>query len=462
MIRRFGRLGVWLASCSLLAIGLAVASGQAETPATTSSSTPGLAAVTIPNPNGSQIQMNFGTRRGMLTTSIVLVVSPPADIRAYVLGDLRRQDGATQLSANKISVTTKVDSANSSSSEQVVTLAVKVDPSDAAPGVYSGAIRMVAAVGSAQVLPLTITLKGGSAWSVFLVIAFGSLFGILAKWLSDSGATLNQSNQRYLRMMSQLTQIWPSVPLVYKSQLEQVRLAISQLDASTSTTLLGLLDTTLSTVLRQATLLADVAAELASQDALTPKSGVDQAADVVSVERQLLAQRLRDTLPTDSPDRLEADLSAIQAFSTLLRTYSSATAPQKATLTGAVGKYLNGDFVGGLKSIQALALGTTSGVLGAAALVAAPEPPAPPSGYKRLLAGASSIVVQWQPWLSSVIVALLTAVLGVETLFFANPTFGANGADWLVAFGWGFGLQLAGGTLVQIGGNLAARGPKLA
>jgi hypothetical protein len=69
-------------------------------------------------------------------------------------------------------------------------------------------------------------------------------------------------------------------------------------------------------------------------------------------------------------------------------------------------------------------------------------------------------IVRKQPLISASIIALISGLIGVNTLFLGNTTFGATGSDWLGAFAWGVGFQLAGTTLAQMGTSLAAAGPK--
>jgi hypothetical protein len=344
-----------------------------------------------------------------------------------------------------------------------MTVSVTVDPGKAPPGIYEGGVRVAVAGGEAVVLPVTITLKGGSAPGVFLIIALGSIGGIGVKWLSDAGATLNQANDRYQRLLTQLGgQLRPSIPLPSRSQLEQAQLAINQLNAAAATTILDQLEKNLRTILQQANRLSDMALELSAQATLVNASGVKQAAEVIAREQALLAQRLRETMPDDATAeaQLGTDQSQFGGFSTLLRTYPNASPAQKATLDNAAELYLGGDFAGGLKGVQGAFATTGTGVLAASA-PSAPAPPPATAGTPSLIARVGAWMVRWQPWLSALVVALLTALIGVQVLYYANPTFGANGIDNLVAFGWGFGLQLAGTTLAQIGGSLAGRGPKV-
>jgi hypothetical protein len=448
----------------LVAIGLAASTAAAGVRGDAASSS----RLTIPNPSGSHIQLNFDTDRSKRTASLVVISTPPASaINGYVVGDLVRQDNAAQLPAGKIKVDVKPTAgANTDPNEEAVTVTVTVDPDKTPPGIYEGGVRLTAAGGEALVLPLTVTLKGGNALGVFLIIALGSIVGIGTKWLSDAGATLNQANERYLRLITQLGgQLWPTVPLPCRNQLDQARLAISQLDPAAANAALDQLEKNLPTVLRQASLLSDVASELSAQSNLVLSAGVVQAPAVLAREQSLFAQRLRDTLPDDAAAaaRFETDVSQFAGFTTLLRTYPSATAVQRTNLEKAANLYQSNDFAGGLKEVQSTFAAPAGTVVPAGT---APTPQlgagaAPTVGKPGLRARFGAFMVRWQPWLSASVVALLTALIGVQVLYYANPTFGANGIDNLVAFGWGFGLQLAGTTLAQIGGSLAGRGPKL-
>jgi hypothetical protein len=391
------------------------------------------------------------------------------------------------MSAAAVSVSvTPTTGAAADPNEEAMTVSVTVDPGSVPPGVYDGAVRVAAVGGEAVILPVTITLKNGNPLGVFAIIALGSIFGIGVKWLSDTGATLNQANERYLRLIAQIN--GPFVPFPARSQLTQAQMAIGQLDATAATSTLDQLEKNLRTILQQMALLTDMDSELSAQSTLSQTEGVSQAAEVLARERKLLDQRLRETRPDDpgSADQLTTDLSQFAGFSTLLRTYPTATAVQQANLRKAADLYLGGDFAGGLKEVQA-----TFALLGAG--FEAESAPAPPGGapspivpreagkggaqklgdqirrawssmlhcLSLLIAQLGVLVVRYQPWLSAIVVALLTALIGVQVLYYANPIYGANGIDNLIAFGWGFGLQLAGTTLAQIGGSLAGRGPKL-
>jgi hypothetical protein len=467
MVRRAINYSKWAlisAGFGLVAFGLAISSSAAGIRGDSASSP----RLTIPNPSGSHIQLNFGTDRSKRKASLVVISTPPASaLNVYVVGDLMRQDGAAQLPAYRVKVDKEpTTGAGTDPNEASVTVIVTVDPRDAPPGIYEGGVRIAAVGGEALVLPLTVTLKGGNALGVFLIIALGSIVGIGTKWLSDAGATLNQANERYLRLITQLGgQLWPNVPLPSRSQLDQARLAISQLDPAAANAALDQLEKNVPIILRQANLLSDVASELSAQSNLVLSAGVVQAPAVLAREQSLFAQRLRDTLPDDATAaaKFETDLSQFAGFTTLLRTYPNATVVQRTNLDKAATLYQGNDFAGGLKEVQSSFAPQASTAVPAGTAVT-PQPgagAAPTVGQPGFRARLGAFMVRWQPWLSALVIALLTALIGVQVLYYANPTFGANGIDNLVAFGWGFGLQLAGTTLAQIGGSLAGRGPKL-
>ena len=69
--------------------------------------------------------------------------------------------------------------------------------------------------------------------------------------------------------------------------------------------------------------------------------------------------------------------------------------------------------------------------------------------------------VRKQPWLTAGLIALTTVGAGLAALYFPNPAFGANASDWLVALSFGFGLQITGTSVAQVG-NLATTGSKVA
>jgi len=441
----------------VLALSLFPTTAQAEAPPP--SPTPG--TVSAPSPNGSHVQLNFGVDPGSKTAIVALVSSEPVSkLHVLVLGDLTRDDNKATLAAANVTASLTATPNGRSGTLNDITLSIRVDRQGTAPGVFSGAVFVAGDDGGSLTIPLTVTLQGGSWWIVLIIVLVGSLLGYVTKWLSDTGSALSSARQRYIRDTNQLSALWPSVPDPAKSQLSNVELALNQLDPSAASLALDVFEKNQANIAKQAGLLSDTSARLRVQRGLLLDSpNLTNGSSAIAAEQDQMSQYLRETQPDDANALTNFDTfrTQVAGFTDLLRQYPSAQGVHKQALEQAAQEYASGQFASGLQDIIA----TSKQAPFAMTASGAPPPPAPAGGVARVVGKAGTTLVDLQPILTPLLVAALTALLGIQTLFFANPTFGANPTDYLVSFGWGYGLQLAGTTITQIGSNLAARGPKL-
>jgi hypothetical protein len=59
------------------------------------------------------------------------------------------------------------------------------------------------------------------------------------------------------------------------------------------------------------------------------------------------------------------------------------------------------------------------------------------------------------------ILAVSVSLVGLVLLYFPRDAFGGP-IDWLTLILWGFGVQLTGFTIAQLGGRALGAGPRLA
>jgi hypothetical protein len=97
----------------------------------------------------------------------------------------------------------------------------------------------------------------------------------------------------------------------------------------------------------------------------------------------------------------------------------------------------------------------------------APGPPEAPGTpgvpwWRRLLLLVSirRWAVQNASFVMGAILALGVALVGMTVLYFPNATFGGS-LDWLKLILWGFGIQLSGFSVAQLGVRAVGSGPKI-
>src|SRR6266550_4861276 len=92
---------------ALAGVGLclaAIALATATTPAAERTSAATSPRISTPNPAGSHINLTFDPDESLRTASLVVISTPPATLKGYVVGDLVRQDGGSQLPASSVTV----------------------------------------------------------------------------------------------------------------------------------------------------------------------------------------------------------------------------------------------------------------------------------------------------------------------------------------------------------------------
>lgn len=450
----------------LTATAIAVAARALEPPTIAAqAATASPARLNIPQGGNSSFQINFGVDRSPRISTVTLVSSPPGTpVDAYLLGDLNRTDNAAQLSMSRAKVSVTLGKPLANSDEVPVTIAVMVDPSGTQPGTYQGIIRVVSAGADPVSFPVSVTLQAGPGWLIFLIIAFGAFVGTFAKWLSDVASVLSDAERRYMRASLQLQSLWDSVPNLFKAKMQNAKVEIGQLDATAAAASLDEIDRMLANVYAEASSVKRLKDQIATQTDLAKVAGVPSPASAIGFEQDLVA-KLLDTLDPSSAgelNKLDTYEKQLAALTTLLREYPNADHARQAILTTALNAFNNDRFAEGTQilmgQIPQPQRGTGFGQLVVDARHLAADIGRVGAG---LVSNVAMFAIRNQRWLSAVVVGSLVALAGLQLIYFANPTFGANPVDYLAAFGWGAGLQIAGTTLSQIGTSLVSRGPKL-
>jgi hypothetical protein len=467
------------AVAAALVIGLTHHARAATSPEATPSPSPHVAPAS--GAQSASLETNFGGSRSRRTLSLLLEASGDgSNVRAALTGDLARADAAEQFPTSNITITLRPLSSagGGTNSRALVRLDVAIDPNGVAAGVYSGTIRVDQDGSDPALIPLKVSLRDGGWLWVVLLIFVGAGLGMFAKWLSDAGAALSDASRLYDRIYVQTKDLEINLPAGFKTQLELARLALAQLDDTNATAVLGDISKQLPLVLQVAQLIADLRSEVSRQADLAPTSGLANAADVVALAQSHLDDALQlgwPIQPADA-DQLKAELGYFRGLTAIFREYPNADPNRKNVLARAFNLYAADNFQGGSAALsQAAPLAAAAGapkaggrvidikdIGGSAHRIAAAVSVATGGVVDRIGNSVKVFVVRHQRSLTAGFIAAATALAGVQLLYFANPAFGASAADWLVVLGWGFGAQLAGLTLSQLGTSLYGRGPKLA
>ena len=408
----------------------------------------------------SEFKINFGTGRSPQHSVVTLVSQPPASqVAPYVLGDLTRADGATALPADQVRATTDVSRPLAGSNEASVVITVTVDPANTEPGTYTGSVRVVSDDSPPVTLPLTVTLQGGPGWWVALLLFAGALLGTFAVWLTQAGSVINDANRRYMRIWMQVQPVVDHIPQRFQQELLDARNSIQQLDATAASKAVDQLEAELPNVLEETTRLRQIQLEITNQETLSQRPPAPPSGNAAILGASTELQRLiADAVPSQTVwvTNLDTSLQQFKALTMAFVQYQGANQQTQDALNNALGSFAEGDFAAGKSAVYA--------ALGRAVPNVIPfAPPVQPHAtrWESIQQFLSMLVIRGQPFLSAVIVGVVTMLTGLELLYFSNPTFGASKVDYLIAFGWGLGLQIAGTSITQMGTALVGKGPKL-
>jgi hypothetical protein len=370
----------------------------------------------------------------------------------------------------------------------LVAVTVKVDPADAKHGSYHGSIYLVAKDIARVRLPLTATLSQrgyNSIWFAALAIFVGIAVAAALKWLTGAAATTRTLLHRYRDLARQLDLLHEWAPPNALGELEQARRRIAAGDLDTATTTLDQFTPKLSAY---APLLAALQAlgHALDQQTARLKSPPIPAADLraLSDAAAALKQHASDLLnalweqpadPSQNPltDNIQIFAEVISAIEDPdRRAAAEALLPELASenwrglqagIPPVAAPAPPATVAPGLGAPLALiaplgALGSqlTQAVLARAAAATSTIP----GGTGRAWRWVRGFVLENSGFFAGCIIAAVTTTIGLESLYSGTDTFG-SWQDWLKLAGWGFGAQITGITVAQLGNHFSSSGPSI-
>jgi len=397
---------------------------------------------------------------------------PTADkLGASPLGDLVRDDSAARIPRSAVQVTVARDTSDPTNESFVLTLTPNL--SGAAPGKYSGNVRVTGPNVNPLIVPVTMSIQGGSWLEVLALLLVGLLVGWLLKWYTDAGSKLAAESHRYNGVLRKIGETpTANIPKFILDELGDVTQGFNDANQAAVDAALTLLE-------------GQVGGLAAVTDAVTHLRDSIQAHNA-EIQQQGLAfdqiptnerRRLNDAL-NEAPDLATAknyvsDLLGYAAaitsclldaadtgrsdvltrfnqdrFDDALTAFKNLPAPPSPVVAPAQGRAAN---PARLQSLLRNGEALTSAL---AAPAGAPPPPgqgtaALPRFRRMTLATAwRAFLGLWLPLIIGIVTAVIIAVIGLKTQWASNLTFGSGGViDYIALFLWGVAAFVTGKTL---------------
>lgn len=381
-------------------------------------------------------------------------------------------------------------------------LVVRIDPGGAKPGEYTGQVPISAGGRVLDKAELTAKVRA-QVWGsekatifwAFIAILLGAAGGAVLKWLADAGAKLQALNNRFLRVVTVLGA--SRLPVSLRQQLVGIQTALDSLAAGPAETQLTPIETHLDSILRlslQFDRLTSAVEEQRQEIQRLEDPDKHRLLAIVQSENQELAEALDDSWPdpTSGQAKFREAYRGIQLFSHFLGAFKTENAARRNALRKAIDlirkrEYDKAEEV--MKEAPGKAVAPAPTELGealeqlmvqeaptalsrltsaffglltvpAAGAAGAPPPPPPPPPAPGWLRRIRRRFIRYAGLVTGSIIAVIVALVGLTLLFFPDETFG-GAADWLTLILWGFGVQLSGFSLAQLGGRTLGSGPKI-
>lgn len=452
-----GGLGV------LLVLGSAGISFAQSTPADLTA-TP--AAITIAVPAQQQSQ----------PVSVEIIASqaiPTTDkLGASMLGDLVRDDSAARIPRSAVRVSVMPDTTDPTNESFVLTVTPNLG--GVSPGRYSGNIRVTGASVNPLIVPVTMSIQGGSWLEVLALLLVGLMVGWLLKWYTDAGSKLAAETHRYNSVLRKIGDTpTANMPKFMLDELSDVTQGFNDADQAKVDAALTLLEGQAGGLAAVTDVVGHLRDSIQAHDGEIQKQGL--AFDQIPTNER---RRLNDAL-NEAPDLTTAKTGVSD-----LLTHASAitTCLQDAADAGHVGVLTLynqdrfDDALAAFKNLPAAAapagppaapapggaanparlrsLLDTGKVLEAA--LAAPVGPPPPgpgvttlAANPRMTIGAAwRIFLGWLPLIIGILTVIIIALTGLKTQWASNLTFGSGGViDYIALFLWGVAAFVTGKTL---------------
>jgi hypothetical protein len=398
---------------------------------------------------------------------------------ASMLGDLVRDDSAARIPRSAVQISITPDNSDATSESFVLTLMPNLSGVD--PGKYSGNIRVTGPNANPLIVPVTMSIQGGSWFGVLALLLVGLLVGWLLKWYTDAGSKLAVETRRYSGILRKIGDTpAANMPKFMLDELGDVTQGFNHADQAKVDAALTLLE-------GQAGGLAAVT------DVVGHLRDSIQAHDS-EIQQQRLAF---DQIPTNERRRLNDALNEAPDLATaktgvsglLTCAIAITTCLQHATDTGDADVLTLfdqdrfDDALGAFNSLQAAAPASPPAAAAAAAAAPAVGGAANPARLQSLLrtgihledalaapggaalppvrgvaaraakwpmtnGAAWRVFLGWLPFIIGILTVIIIALIGLKTQWASNLTFGSGGAiDYIALFLWGVAAFVTGKTL---------------
>jgi hypothetical protein len=445
-----------------------------------------------------KIYVDFGVAREATTSTVVMnlcasVDSPQPECKdsspsrpevaaAFVDGDLRAVDGSgkrfpvDQLTVNALNI--GVDGL------QIKLAADSLQPREVQEGRYEGAVivergEIDTATGAITpqtkyrvVRDLVVNLTRRTparALLAFLVLALGAFLGAGTKWVNETLAPFAVLRRRWMRVHRRLRRWWPDLPEDVREAIRESRFNIRDDDATDVGATLDALGQQQGTLVSFARTTRDIKGEIEKQESALSRWGgsslayADSAMDAqATVVRDLRETSWPWTNPSETQSKWEAAKRNARLVTREVREFVNAPSATRrehlearfAQVAQAGSDGLTKDLDPEPTAFEAFeAIETKKGE--ASRVGAESSPPATresaPTRKERLLDGL--------PLATTVITGASVVAVGMMTQFFRNPGFDGSLIDYLVLGGWAFAIEVAGITVLELGGQLKGAAP---
>lgn len=433
------------------------------------------------------------TRDAKTRTLIFKVAGKPAAVTnlGVVPTELQARDGRSVIPATSVVAALSTNKAVPS----LLTLTATVDPKDAPNGTYRGKLLLRGAdiTPSRVRIRVVLTGRGHPLWLAFIVIFGGVLGAGIVQWLQGTAIKLRTARRRFAQLSRTVARAQPNVPNALLLALQIPRETIDWGDPDGASKALDELEQGIKRVVTPATV------ELIAQafDSLDyVDHSIRRLADLEDVQINHVMNTLksvhgdlntsieanREALwPGGDTAGLETSLKHLKLFARYLTQLLDADSRGRTRLVPIAPLFANdhyddaekrlneevpapaaeGDDTEPGPGLAARAWGFLQPTATGDVVLPPPSPPHRPDWPARLWAmlreGPRGWVIEHSPTFSFLAIAAIVSVIGLEHLYSDSPTFG-SWKDWLTLAGWGFGAQITGVTIAQLGAHFTPKG----
>ena len=426
---------------------------------------------------------NFASDRRRTSHILRFVVSIPSGqkVRSQSI-DLT--DGGHVFPASHVKVGWRL-----STDRRVLTVALGLASEGVGPGRYDGQLPLFVGGVLSKQIPITVKLRTrviSESWTFFLAfgaILLGASVGAVAKWLAEKGMKLQTLGRKYEQVMARLRGV--PLPARFAQLLVSAQTSLAVQDAEGADAdfkeilpYLGEIES-LGEWFTPLRLQADEQRRLLDGE-LKEYSGLleplrNEADRKLGVFDHSWPDPTKTAQQRTEVGQYVATVSRLFAAFSAFERRGHEPAAQLDTLTK-IAKLIQSGKIADAETLLAEMLETPaepqSGLL--RVLGSRPGVPEPrqagaeakrspgPKWLERLLSLVSirRWAIQNASFVMGAILALGVALVGMTVLYFPNETFGGS-LDWLKLILWGFGIQLSGFSVAQLGGRALGSGPKI-